>query len=394
MKCPKCDYLGFETGDRCRNCGYDFSLLADAEPATAAPGPVLAFDADLTLRSQPIVTPGTDAWLQQLDTSLTSAESASPLDAGADDIFDISLTPAAVEAPVPDAFVGHVGADSTASDDADVALDAALAEVEELDEPEADLQLAPEPLPRSEPAPPVFTATAPAPALPLFTPIDDDTPLITLPPAPRPPLAVRRTPDLPRLRAVPKPLPRPEPAVEPVLAFVDEADADADITTEPLPVRSRAGAAASSRIWRGAAAAGRPAPGRRLAAAAVDHLILLSIDLIVVYFTLRMVSLDLGAWQRLPPVPLGAFLLLIKLSYFSAFTAVGGQTVGKMAARLRVVTDDQGGELEGAQAVRRTIVGALSTVAFGLGFLPGLVGDGRALHDRAAHTRVVELESA
>src|SRR5687768_18063365 len=21
MKCPKCDYLGFETGDRCRNCG-------------------------------------------------------------------------------------------------------------------------------------------------------------------------------------------------------------------------------------------------------------------------------------------------------------------------------------------------------------------------------------
>ena len=26
MKCPKCGYLGFETGDRCRNCGYDFSL--------------------------------------------------------------------------------------------------------------------------------------------------------------------------------------------------------------------------------------------------------------------------------------------------------------------------------------------------------------------------------
>ena len=34
MKCPKCDYLGFETGDRCKNCGYDFSLLsvADSEP--------------------------------------------------------------------------------------------------------------------------------------------------------------------------------------------------------------------------------------------------------------------------------------------------------------------------------------------------------------------------
>lgn len=30
MKCPKCGYLGFENVDRCRNCGYDFSL---AEPA-------------------------------------------------------------------------------------------------------------------------------------------------------------------------------------------------------------------------------------------------------------------------------------------------------------------------------------------------------------------------
>ena len=28
MKCPKCGYLGFETGDRCRNCGYEFSLAA------------------------------------------------------------------------------------------------------------------------------------------------------------------------------------------------------------------------------------------------------------------------------------------------------------------------------------------------------------------------------
>ena len=26
MKCPKCGYLGFESVDRCRNCGYEFSL--------------------------------------------------------------------------------------------------------------------------------------------------------------------------------------------------------------------------------------------------------------------------------------------------------------------------------------------------------------------------------
>jgi len=28
MKCPKCGYLGFEEVDRCRNCGYEFSLAA------------------------------------------------------------------------------------------------------------------------------------------------------------------------------------------------------------------------------------------------------------------------------------------------------------------------------------------------------------------------------
>src|SRR5688572_7300586 len=31
MKCPKCGYLGFETGDRCRNCGYDFSLTGTTQ---------------------------------------------------------------------------------------------------------------------------------------------------------------------------------------------------------------------------------------------------------------------------------------------------------------------------------------------------------------------------
>lgn len=33
MKCPKCGYLGFEHVERCRNCGYDFSLT----PATHLP---------------------------------------------------------------------------------------------------------------------------------------------------------------------------------------------------------------------------------------------------------------------------------------------------------------------------------------------------------------------
>lgn len=34
MRCPKCHYISFEGGDRCRNCGYDFSLAAAVEPTS------------------------------------------------------------------------------------------------------------------------------------------------------------------------------------------------------------------------------------------------------------------------------------------------------------------------------------------------------------------------
>ncbi len=37
MKCPKCGYLGFESGDRCRNCGYEFSLtVSKSDPLDLA----------------------------------------------------------------------------------------------------------------------------------------------------------------------------------------------------------------------------------------------------------------------------------------------------------------------------------------------------------------------
>src|SRR6266550_3824991 len=29
MRCPKCHYISFDSTDRCRNCGYEFSLAAD-----------------------------------------------------------------------------------------------------------------------------------------------------------------------------------------------------------------------------------------------------------------------------------------------------------------------------------------------------------------------------
>jgi uncharacterized RDD family membrane protein YckC len=99
-------------------------------------------------------------------------------------------------------------------------------------------------------------------------------------------------------------------------------------------------------------------------------------------------------WPALPVAPFVTFLLLLKIAYFMAFTAVGGQTIGKMATHIRVVTESLG-PLDPATAARRTAVAAASTIVFGLGFIPALfAADRRALHDRVAHTRVVALRSA
>jgi hypothetical protein len=37
MKCPKCGYIGFESTDKCRNCGYEFSLAAPRSQAFDLP---------------------------------------------------------------------------------------------------------------------------------------------------------------------------------------------------------------------------------------------------------------------------------------------------------------------------------------------------------------------
>jgi uncharacterized RDD family membrane protein YckC len=277
MKCPKCEYLGFETGDRCKNCGYDFSLMA-------------------------------------------------PPPASVPDVIDTAFSPTAVD-PKPER------------------------------------------------------------SLPLFMPPgedDDDEPLIRLPVAPRPPLAVRKTPDSPRGRAISRPTPRTEPA-EPVLQFADEIGPLADLRlrdepAEPAPVAAHVVPARTRDMSSGA--------GARLGAAFIDHAILLAIDAAVIYFTLRMAVVPPSEWRLLPVVPLLAFLGLVKFAYFFAFTAVGGQTIGKMALGIRVVTDTNA-PVDGACALRRTLAG-IAALVFGLGFIPALFGvERRAFHDRVAHTRVI-----
>ena len=333
MKCPKCEYLGFETGDRCKNCGYDFSLAVVNAPQ----------DPDLPLREPAPLHRDADRWLNQLEARLDNVRpvvSSSTMPADPLAAITLDARPAAAAAPAQPA--------------ADATLNRTVRQ----------------PLP-----------TRAAPALPLFHPgnLDSDEPLIKVPAAPRPPLAVRRTPDKPRLRTVPKP--RAQEA-DPVLAFAEEPLVTAALPTAAPLVPSRARPSVP-------VVATTSGPVRRLIAAFLDHVILLSIDAIVIYFTFQIAGLPFSAWRTVPVVPLALFLMMVKGSYFSVFTMLGGQTVGKMATGIRVVTDTDR-EVEPARAVQRTLAALASVATVGIGFAPVLfAGDRRALHDRVAGTRVV-----
>jgi uncharacterized RDD family membrane protein YckC len=263
MKCPKCSYLGFGDLDRCRNCGYEFSLS---------------------------------------------------------DTIDL-----------PDLAI------------------------------------------RSESGP-----GEPLPALPLFASGIDDTPLITRPSPPRAPLSVRRsTPDVPRLRTTPQ-----------RAATLDlDVDGSDDVAPASRRLAARPESAQSTQV---VSDAGEDAGvSRRLAAAVVDTSILMATDLAVVYFTMQICSVSSSELGLLPKVPLTAFLLVQNIGYLLAFTA-GGQTLGKMAAGLRIVSAESGASLDMNRAVKRTVAWLVLAIPAGLGLLSACFShDHRGLHDRFAGTRVI-----
>jgi uncharacterized RDD family membrane protein YckC len=339
MKCPKCDYLGFETGDRCRNCGYDFSLLALAEPAADLP---LGTEWARAVENVPLLRP-----LSAADPALR-APAAEELD------LPLMTTDPSAASPSPEAAVAITGSVATVP-----RLRAAPARVER-----------PSGLP-------LFSGDA---ARPL-------EPRVQVPATPRAPVAVRRASEFPRFKSTMPP--RATPSGDEVSAFEEPARHDAVSASRPVvvpPPRQHARGAPARQEACG--------PTPRALAALIDGAILLAIDLVVVYLTLRMAELPIDQWRALPPLPLLAFVSLLAFGYHTAFTAFGGQTIGKMAARIRVVSDDETA-LRPARVFQRTLTGALSLVTLGLGYVPALVAtDGRALHDRLAHTRVVIVPAA
>lgn len=278
MRCPKCQYISFDPGDRCRNCGYQFSLSAEAS--------VEPIDLPIQTGTEP-------------------------------------------EGPLADLGLGD--------------------------------------------------------RLPLFgdrgTP--DDRPLVSAPAVPRAPLAVRKAappiasarPSSAMARAGARrsvPLPEPELDLGPPEELRKK---ECEVESAPAP----APAAPSS---------------LRALAGVVDLLVIGSIDAAVLHFTLRLCGLEYREIAVLPVAPFAAFLLLLNGGYFAAFTAAGGQSIGKMIAGVKVVPADIGDWTDRVplgQAVLRSAAYLVSALPAGLGFLPALVSaDRRAIHDRLARTRVVK----
>ena len=210
-------------------------------------------------------------------------------------------------------------------------------------------------------------------------PIPDDEPLITKASPPRTPLAVRRaTPEVARLRA--------ETPRTPSFDLLEVTD------PSPLPVvmpEERA----MAQPWTTHEPEEDAGVGARILAVAIDFLILAAIDAAVVYFTMQLCYLTIEDLWMLPKGPLIAFLFVQNGGYLVAFTA-GGQTLGKMAAGIRVVPSDADASLDLSRAFLRTLMWVVLAIPAGLGFLTAVLPrDHRGLHDRFAGTRVVRASA-
>jgi len=281
-------------------------------------------------------------------------------------------------------------------------------------EPSAEVDLPLRDAGDTDPAPDFPLTNGKGPELPLFGD-GPDAPLVNPSATPRTPLAVRRSATDPsRQRPAPRrerrtgPLRAPAPPVivTPAPPTRGESAPLLAMPTQPVVVRSSAhttdgdpyeGAGAADTDTPDVAvespppmAVGDAAPAlRRLAAAVVDLLIIVAIDLAVVRLTLGVLGQPWGRALSLRWLPLSLFFLLLNGGYIVSFTVASGQTIGKMLAGVRVV----GGSSLGvpvAQAVVRAAVLALAVAPLGLGYLPALLTrDGRGIHDRLANTRVI-----
>jgi uncharacterized RDD family membrane protein YckC len=218
--------------------------------------------------------------------------------------------------------------------------------------------------------------------LPLFERTAEDLPLAARRSAPRPPLAVRRSKvEVPRFGS------------EPARAAFAEPLLDLDIPSNVRPGLGSSERAQEPEWLEEEADAEDAALLPRAAAVVLDFAVLLAVDAVVIYFTMQICGLTIDEFGLLPKAPLVAFLVVQNVGYLVAFTA-GGQTLGKMAAGIKIVAADPHETVDVGCALKRTVAWLVLLLPAGLGFLTAVFRpDHRGLHDRFAGTRVVRASA-
>jgi len=247
----------------------------------------------------------------------------------------------------------------------------------------------PKPVAKVAPVAAPMTAPILTTELPLFVRdmADDDedlTPLVKVPARPRPPLAVRKaTPDPAKLRARYAPVAHERDLLDSVEDLTPAPVAPARMYREPVLYSAEEPAAFTAHS---AAPSATVSMGARIVAAMLDMGVLGSVAAVTITLTLRVVELPLAQVMTLPILPLLAFFALIGVGYEIMFTAANGQTIGKMVTGLRVVSDED----EDRVSFRQATVRALVMLPLGAGVVAAFSETGQAVHDRMAHTRVVQ----
>ena len=406
MKCPKCQYIGFDGHTRCRHCGYDLSLSATTEvtppvetdmPFDAAPDePDTVYRPDTSARAQAraaiqkraasrtpqpesfdlplFATPGVDDRpalpASRPPLSVRRAADSPRSRAAAAAAFAPAVSEPAASATAETIGSADDGAMSIADADTEPRLQAGLEARLEFDA----LSLAPPSESGSEPDPDLSMTFG-------GTPLAGDV----------------------RAGGGALILPGREASGSVSAGYARvRSDTPADIDTTPAP--EVAGFVTGETVLPEAdptpeaPAVERPgsaAPlGPRMLAGLVDVALLAVVDAAIVLATLRATGLEWSQAGRLPLAPLGVFLVLLAVGYLAMCTVLAGRTFGKAAFGLAVV-ETGGRPVRMAPAVVRALIQVLTVPAAGIGFLPALLGaDRRSLYDRLAGTDVVRAGRA
>jgi uncharacterized RDD family membrane protein YckC len=126
----------------------------------------------------------------------------------------------------------------------------------------------------------------------------------------------------------------------------------------------------------------------RLFAGIFDLMILAIIYLAIIFSTIKITGTDYLVLLKSAPLPLAGLLLLLSMTYFVYFTGFSGQTIGKMALKIRVISN-RNGRVSFPLAFLRWVGYLISAGILFLGFLwITFDNEARGWHDKIAGTRV------